>query len=1174
MRHFRLYTFLIVCVISQVFLGNTLAQNSGVRFEKITIDDGLSQNSVTCIYQSRDGFIWLGTYNGLNRYNGYENKVFQHNPEDPTSISNNYIWSIIEDNKGYLWIGTLGGGLNRYDPQTETFISFTHDPGDKYSIANNSVYSLYLDHSGFLWAGTWGGGLNKVVSVTEITSSDDQNSDPHMAYKFIQFNHDPNNINTINSNRISHIMQTRDNKFWVSSGIGLSCLDLESGKLLNFTHNPDNPQSISSNNVSSVCEDNAGNLWVGTWDEGLNLFQPASNSFIRFKKLNTGAGNKSQLLVKRIYKDHSGNIWIGTWGEGISKIIIPESLEGKKIDDTNYRQIKFAAYKPNALDQYSLSGAHIYNFYEDRTGILWIGTDWHGVNKYNKEQNRYAHYYSYPAQNNSLSDNVVFALHLDSKNNLWIGTLNGLNVLDRTTNKFTVFFNDPSDPNSLSHNDVFSIIEDRQGNIWVGTTNGLNKYNPYTHRFTRYYSPEYDSSYMNVIALYEDHSGIIWIGNNGGGLMALDPKTGRYKTYRSDPDNPNSLSSDIIRSICEDHQGILWIATATNGLCAFDKNTGNFRCYKNNPSDTSSISNNELFSLYVDKKDNLWIGTSTGLNRLVRNKKIQEGHTFLNYSVQDENLRGQIACIVEDSKGNLWLSSRNGLIRYNPEQNETRKFKVGYGLQSNEYFINAMFSDTIASEIFIGGVNGFSIFNPDEIKSNQIPPDIHITQLRVSNKLVDIGEEINGRVPLKKSIAYMDKLELTHKENVVGFEFVALHYISPYENQYAFKLEGFDKEWNYVGNQRTANYTNLKPGKYTFMVKGANSDGVWNQVPVKLEVVILAPWWQRKITRIFGILIILTVFFLLYQLRVSLLEKQKFILEGMVVERTDKLSEMNVLLEERQKEISKQNEELMIHRTNLERLVEERTTELKAAKNKAEESDKLKSAFLANMSHEIRTPMNAIMGFATLLGATDTDVEKREKYIKTINTSGETLLTLINDILDISMIEANQLTLNMSNFSIDEILEDLETYFELRKNNKVDLKLISPKTNKEISIYSDAVRFRQIMTNLVNNALKYTTEGYVQFGYKVQESHLKFFVADTGTGIPEDEQKHVFDYFYKVEYNPEKIHSGAGIGLSISQRLVELLGGEIWFESEMNIGTTFFFTLPKGTVNKTSAEKI
>ncbi len=1146
--------------------GYSFAQETRINFDKITTADGLSQSQVLCILQDKDGFLWFGTYGGLNRYDGYNFKIFKHDKNNPNSLINDHVKSICQDTTGKLVIGTMGG-LCTYSPETDIFCRFQHEPDDTNSLSNNMIFKTYTDLSGNIWIGTWGGGLDEMKAIKKNVNGKIENS-----YSFIHHKSGPDS-NSIVGNKIADITESPDSILWIATNYGLSSYGSRTNKFINYQYDPIDPTNLV-NNISSVCLDMKGNIWASTWGYGLMLLLPGSDKFIRFTNNPNDINSLAYNTIMNLYCDFSGNVWVGTWGGGLDKILWPKELHQQSKKSEIEKTIKFVHYKNDKSNPTSISGNLIYSLLEDNTGSIWVGTEFNNLNKFLKEPNLFRHINSIPGEPNSLVGSVVKSMVMDDNNILWIATQDGVNAYNKNTGKYKLYQNNPADPNSLSFNQATHIICDKNGFIWIGTQQGLNKLDPGNNHFTRYYDDPKQPTLTHILYIYEDKMGNIWVGTFGFGLKRLDPVTKTFKTYMNEPGNPASISENIVNSIIEDSHGKYWIATGHSGLCEFDPVTEKFKVYRNNPEDSNSINGNTIYTLYIDHSNNLWIGTTGGLSKLIRNNSAE--NSFINYAEYYNQLSKPINGIIEDNDKKLWLTSSDGLTRFDPVQGTLSDYNISDGLQDKEFSANAICLDTATGDIYAGGINGFNIFHPGRLEGKSIPPVTRIVNLKIFNKDVNINEKVNNRVILDKSITSIHKLKLSYREYVIGFEYAALHYQSPKDNQYAFMLEGFDKDWNYVGNQRIATYTNLPPGKYTFKVKAANGKGTWNDVPTILDLVITPAWYNTIFFKIIVLLCILAVAFSFYRIRIKTLNKRQRVLKKMVSERTkelsqantllernkEELSETNALLEEKQEEITLQNEELLNHRNNLEKLVDERTAELQEAKIKAEESDKLKSSFLTNMSHEIRTPMNAIIGFASLLNDETLDTDERREFIKTIENNGKTLLTIINDILDISMIEANQLVLFQKLFCVDEILAELESYYKINNEKDLDIKLMQGKSNQKTYMYNDPVRFRQIMTNLLNNAYKYTNQGFIKFGYEIKKKEINFFVEDSGIGISAENKPRVFNYFYKIESDKNKLYQGIGIGLSICKKLIKKMGGDITFKSEINKGSVFSFTLP------------
>ena len=1155
-RNYVKKKLLILVVFTLVFsVQLIIAQDQGIKFQRYTTEDGLSQSSVVTIFQDDEGFLWFGTYAGLNRFDGYNFIVYAHSLNDSNSISESHVRSICQDTSGVLFVATMNG-LNRFFTHTNEFVRFNHDPKDINSLSNNIVFKLFKDRDGDIWIGTWGGGLDKLERIEGTYASEQE-----VKYRFIHYKPEEGK-NSISSLFIIDIAESADGVLWIGTNNGLNRYDKKTNTFTAYYHDPNNSNSLSSSDICSVCIDQKGNIWAGTWGSGLNVLDPRTNEILKFRHNQHDGNSISHDIVLELLCDHTGTIWAGTYGGGLNRVIIDDNNFIKITDAKN--RIHFVNYEHIENDYSSISTNSIYSIFEDRTGVMWLGTDWGGVNKFEKGSAKFKHIYAETSNRNSLSNNIIFSLLVDSKDLLWIGTPRGLNTYDKTTNKYKLFVHDPDDPHSLSNNAIRSIAEDKDGNIWLGSLFGLNKYIPSTGKFKRYIYNAQITNRNFIQYIQPSRNGALWIGTYDAGLQKFDPITEKLTSYLKDSLNPLGVDDNVIGSIIEDENNILWLGTRNHGLVKYNPTTNQAESYPNDPADSNSLSNSHVLSLLLDHNGIMWIGTSFGLNKRIVDK---EGKiSFKRYYQSDGLSSFGVHGLIEDEYNQIWITTLKGMCKLNPETNEFTKYTKEDGLQDIEFTINSITKDKKTGELYAGGINGFNVFDPGKIQGNDLPPMVKIVGLKIFNKSVGVGTKINGEVILNQQISYAKSLKLTYKENVITFEFAALNFQSPKGNKYAFMLEGFEKDWNFVDNQRSATYTNLKPGKYTFIVKAATSNNVWSTEPAKISLTIRPPWWGTLFFKFILALTVIVIALLAHFLRTRILSRQKLVLENMVKNRTEELSEANSLLEEKQEEITIQNEELEGHRFSLEQLVNERTAELFKAKEKAEESDKLKSAFLANMSHEVRTPMNAIIGFSSLLGDELYDEADKSYFIQLIQNNGNSLLTLINDILDVSIIEANQLVLFKEVFCVDDVLHEIHIYFKLENKKPIELNLLINSKNKTL-LFNDQVRFRQVMNNLISNAIKYTENGSITFGYEIKNNEVEFYVEDTGIGIERNNLDKIFDYFYKIESNKLKIYEGTGIGLSISSKLVKLMGGELKVESESGKGSRFYFKLQSTNIN-------
>ena len=857
----KLYTLSTKIIFLSVFmiLNFTLslhARSEDIKFHPLTIEDGLSQSSIFCIFQDSKGFMWIGTEDGLNIYDGYDFKWIKNDPESSDSLSYNYIKAICEDKSGHLWIGTYGGGLNRFDRGKKQFTHYEFTPESSNCLADNFINSVYEDQKGILWIGTENG-LNEFDPEKEI---------------FVSYRENPGNTASLSGNRVICLFEDRGGVLWIGTNNGLNKLNRETRQFTRYLHNPEDRQSLSHDFVNSICEDKNDRLWIGTQD-GLNKLNREEEVFTQFKHNPDNPHGLIHNCVNSVYEDKGGTLWIGTQ-DGLNKLVSSEKGESEP---------HFLLYQAIPNRPGSLSYNEIYSIYEDRSGVLWIGTHV-GLNKVDQEKKSFLHYHS-RSGTNSLSHNYVRSIIEDQDGTIWIGTQDGgLNKFEREINRFTHYRANPKESSSLINDRVMSICEDRRDTIWIGTFGGLNRFDKDKERFLSFTNIPDDPTSLSsnkVRTVYMDRSGILWIGTEDG-LNKFDREKEQFIRYRANADDPHSLSNNFVYSIYEDRRNTLWIGTL-DGLNKFVRERGEFIHYKAESTDPQSLSNSEILSIYEDRSGRLWIGTPGGLNKFDRES---EKSTY--YMEKDGLPNDLIYAILEDDNGNLWLSTNKGISKFNPNAETFRNYDINDGLQSNE-FITGSCLKSKTGEFFFGGINGFNIFYPDNIRDNPYIPPVVITDFQIFNKSVPIGGQKSKRSILEKSITETETIELSYKDRVISFEFAALHFASPEKNEYAYLMEGFDTDWNYVGNRRFVTYTNLTSGHYFFRVKGSNNDGIWNEKGVSLKIIITPPfshtWWFRGLV-IAGLVLIVVA---IYEMKSRNIREHRKELENRVKQRTSEL---------------------------------------------------------------------------------------------------------------------------------------------------------------------------------------------------------------------------------------------------------------------------------------------
>lgn len=1102
------------------------SQVSDFYFKRLSNSNGLSQNWVRCIYQDDIGFMWFGTADGLNRYDGNEFRVYRPKTINSTDIGDINVSSILKKSDNELWVAT-DLGVYIYNYNEDKLELFT-------AIKPQTVLSIIEDANKQIWIGTNNGLICYNPSTKNLTS----------------YHHIANDNSSLSSNYINILLEDSFENIWIGTKGGLNVFLRETGKFRRFK--PDGVfAGTFTNDILSLCEDKNNRMWVGYSQDGLYYFNNNPQAEVSFNKFSDGK-------IISLMADRQNRLWIGRGtGEGLERIDLSLPLPIAKNN--------LVRLKNDLLDPKSISDNSIYSLFQDNRNDIWIGTFGEGINFYSERAKKFN---MVKASNlpTSLSHNLVNAIIEDDKS-IYIGTDGGLNIMDKKTGKFKLYRHNTNDKHGLTADAVYALCKDRKGNIWIGTwLGGVNVYNPKTETFKHFLADGKPGSLSNanVFSFFEDDQGFIWIGTIGGGLNRYDYNTNTFKCYKNDKNDPNSLYYDLVNCIYQTSSGKLYISVY-NSLELFDYKNETFTHFKHDYRDTATNFGN-IISIFEDSRHNLWIATNSGLEYF--NEKTE---TFTAYTTKNGLPDNSIQSILEDSKGNLWISTSKGLSKFEnginlPQNPVFRNYTSDDGLSGDEFKKRSAFKNK-AGIMFFGSSQGYTYFHPDSIQLNTIPPKAILSSF---STLGTSRNQLNRFEHLSRNINMTGHIDLSYKTTDFVIRFSALNYLNPQHNLFKYKLEGYDADWIYAGNQQVAAYTNMKPGKYKFMVLASNNDGIWTNTPKTLSIIIHPPWWNTILAKIIAAQLLLMLIVLIYWLRFRFVEKQKIILEKLVKLRTNELTNANTIMEQRQEEITIQNEELSKHRNHLEELVDQRTVELEFAKEKAEESDRLKSAFLANMSHEIRTPMNAIVGFATLLNDDDLDNPRKKMFIETINSNCESLLVLIDDILDISMIESNQLKLSPAEFDAMKILNELESFYLLRNKTQLNIRFIK---NAPLFLNTDPVRFRQIFNNLINNAIKYTDNGFIHFGFEFLEEDIKFFVKDSGIGISPDDINKIFNHFYKGELGNERLYRGAGIGLSICKKLVEMMEGNIWVESTENVGSTFYFTLPKTLMAVSNQQK-
>ena len=1055
-----IFLFMLLCI----FYNTVYASDSyNINFKSKTIDDGLSHSLAEYIYQDSLGYIWIGTNDGLNRYNGNEFKVYKNIKNNDNSISNNMISSLVEDSDKNLWIGT-DGGLNKMNLLTGDITRYLVSDEDK-TYSNTVVDELLIDSKGRLWVCTING-LNlydsendKFIKVAseylenkDLQDIDEDNqgniwvSTREGLYRYNpddgtvkEFLSDENDKNTINENNIFSIYYS-EKKLWIGTKTGgLNIMDLEDYSIKVYTHDPNNPNSIPSNFIRDILRDRDGTIWLAT-DQGLARFNEKNETFYTYKN-NTDKDSICDDNIINLYQDRSGVMWVGTFN-GISKFSINKD---------------FKVYRNDPTDPNSLSNSSVCGIYEDDEGMVWVGTFNSGINKINKENDIVTRYYNDVNNDNSLSSNRIKDI-TGIGNEIWIATDNGLNKYDKSTDKFTVY-KKSDDKNSIVNDEIRVLYIDKDGVLWIGTRGGICTFDRKS-KFTSYNDIlEQNGIYEKTVSsIYQDNEGIMWFGlGNDGGLVKYNKETGEVKNYLANDEEVNSLSFNNIRSIAEDSKGNIWIGTQ-DGLNKFNKETEEFTVYTY----SEGLSNDFIYGVIVDNKDNIWVSTNYGVSMYD-----QDNDKFIRYYESD-------------------------------------------GLETNEYN-GFSYHKNKEGNIYFGGVNGLIEFDPLDIQNKMETSDIIIDSIKTSG-----GIELE----LKNNIV----LEYDSRELYVKF-FVP-EYKSINQMQYAYKLEGMDSDWIFAGNENYARYASLSPGKYKMLIAGRNYNGIWSDIS-EINIKVKNSIWKTPLAYAIYIIIIASIIYIYYN--------QVKILDALVTQRTQ---ELNNNLEEN-KRLYKRLIELEKHKNN----------------------------YFVNLSHELRTPLNVILSIEQLLTSFNKaeiqiSKEKMSEYMNTLKGNSKRLLNLINNIIDTSKIDSGFYRLNKEEVNIVTLVED--TALSMVNLAEVNgLKIIIDPEIEEVFIECDKLDIERCIINLIGNAIKFTSEGGT-ITISISELHKKvrISVKDTGVGIDEKYHNAIFDRFGQVYSESSEEFGGSGLGLTLTRNLINLHGGEISVVSEKGKGSEFIIILP------------
>lgn len=1105
------------------------SQELNIQLESYVMQDGLSSNMLYTITEDKQGFIWIGTANGLDRFDGsvFKNMYKEDSVFVPgVHLNNHVIKALLTDQSGNIWVGTQGGGLNRIDYKTQKIHYYQYDPGDMSSLAYDEVLSLLEGPEGNIWVGT-----EKGLSVLDIKSQ-----------KFHNYYPDKKDSTALYTSSILSMFKDEAGGIWLTSwgGIVLKVKgtnpDLNDLEFERFPHKNLATNYPSDDAIWGIHVDRKGRIWAGTFGQGVIVRNPQdpNNKWHRFSpEKRKKIGSK----VFDIHEDDKGRIWLAT-GEGVNIIEMPNLSSGDLTEEVKQAKIHWLRYLPG-IDN-GLPADQGRDLFFDHNGVIWIAFEG-GLGKYDASISKFNSYLYARAGEVPIG---VGAISKDDAGYVWVGTYeNGLIRIDEKTQEKRSFTHNPTDPQTILGGKIRAMLK-RGNELWIGTDEGLSVMNLTTYKINNHRLKKQGKDKITAIYDFEmDAEGNVFAASYNG-LIKINGEDFSYRFYPPYSRDGTYAIDNLINDIAIDEEGKLWLGTEKVGLlhCEFSTN-GNikYQAYVIDPNDPISLRNKNYVSVAVDNEQ-VYIGSTQGLQILDR-KTGEFSLLGMKEGLPTLNVEG----IHIDEQGFVWVGTNPGIARLNQEIGHFTIFNRKHGLKSTNYYDGALFvADN--GEIYYGGNNGYVRFHPKDIRLNYAPPQVHLSGLKLGNQEVGIMEEddILGDEILQFPLNQTEAITLSYKHNIITLDFSLINFLFSDNEELGYRMLGLEEHWNYGKFIRSATYTYLAPGEYTFQVIAASHEGVWSKKPKELKITVLPPFWHTWYFRIIAFVVISVLTYLIYQYRLRRVNAHNRKLKQKVLERTQELA-----------------------------MASEREMQ---ARMVAEEANRSKSDFLANMSHEIRTPMNGVLGMAELLDDESLRPEQKD-YVKTIRKSGENLLSIINDILDFAKIESGKLELDIMPFNLRDLVEEVLSLFGGKVSNLPVELLYDFDKEVPIEVKGDSLRLRQVLINLIGNAIKFTEEGEILLKVERRDTggsepgqmcDIKFSVKDYGIGIPEEKLNSLFEAFTQVDASTSRKYGGTGLGLAISAELIKLMGGQMEVKSTIGEGTNFFFTLP---VELVKAEK-
>ncbi len=1033
---------------------------SNISFDRLTTKEGLAHNQVRAIVQDNHGFIWFGTTTGLQRYDGKKFTTYQNIPGDSNSLIGDRVRSLLADENGGIWIGTFGSGLSYL--KDGKFTHHIYEDGNPNSISNNSIEALVKDKEGHLWIGTREGGLNRYKDG-----------------KFERFLFEAGDQQSLSHNGVFSLCIDSKNRLWVGTyGGGLNLY--QDGRFVRL--NVDNPLGkVPGNFVISITEDHTGKLWVGTWQEGYSVLEVSDENIISVERVQEGEGlNNNSVLASVV---HEGKMYLGTWGGGLNVQ-----------SNGNYQY-----YKNSPGDANSLSSNYVESLFVDKDGYLWIGT--YGGGACRITFSSFITFRNNPRERSLNNDFVTDVLEA-SDGSIWIGTLGGgLNRYYK--GNFEYFQHDPNNPFGYGDNTntIWQIIEARDQSLWIANQTGLDHYK--NGKFKHYEFKDINGLMQNnlVFSVIESLDGGVIFGTWDGRVIKL--KDGVFTVIYDVAEKEITEANHPAFSIFQEENGKVWACLESVGLMQVEDGQIN-KIFFEWSSEKTNVP--EPRCVIKSKFENvIWAGTSLGLYKIYL-----DNDSLVHYNKKVGLVNDNLISVLEDKNGIIWVSTMDGISRLDPKTEEFVNFDVTDGLQGNQFVRNSKFVSPRTGKIYLGGTNGFNVFHPDSIDISKTKPRVALTGLQVMYKDVNPRESSI----INTSIEYASEIHLDYQDKTFGLEFSTINYDRLYQQyQYAYYLDNYEDNWNFVGNRTYASYSNIPPGEYTFKVKSSESGSNWDNPVTSIKVVVHPPWYFTLWAKILAAILIVAIIFGVVKFRVRSIERRN---------------------------------------TILKRIVDKRTGELKESNDKLKQLNKYKEEMTSMIVHDLKNPLNTIFHMG-----------ERQEVVEAANQ----MLNLVNNMLEIHRFEETTMPVK-----IDRIhLGNLVNYSLQQVKHQADRKSIIFQTevDKEAFVNADQEIIARVIINLLTNAIKFSpANAVIQISTHELPESWQLSIKDSGPGLPEGAKKSIFAPYGQLEAKQYGITPSTGLGLTFCKHAIKAHNGFIGVYSKIDQGATFYFTLAKAHKEK------